>query len=106
MSKYLTFSLILIAFCVGALAGFSLSGTSGTTNSERMMESTHTMSLDEPYSDADFLSEMIVHHEDALKMSEHILRTTKNENIQKMANDIIRTQTQEITTMKEWGKQL
>lgn len=49
-----------------------------------------------------FLEDMIVHHQGAVDMAQELLKSTKRPELQKMANDIISAQTQEISMMKGW----
>ncbi len=58
---------------------------------------------DENY-DLRFIDAMIPHHEGAIIMAEDLMQKTKRPELQKMAQDIIRTQTQEIIQMKQWRK--
>jgi len=51
--------------------------------------------------DEDWLKRMISHHSTALTTSHKIITRTKNEDIKKLAGEIIKTQEQEIKTMKE-----
>ena len=54
--------------------------------------------------DQAFLSEMIVHHEGAVKMAQMVLTNSKNPELVKLANDIIKAQTGEIKMMQDWQK--
>jgi uncharacterized protein (DUF305 family) len=49
-----------------------------------------------------FLEEMITHHEAAVTMSEQVLKLNPREEVKKLANDIMTSQTAEIQMMKEW----
>jgi uncharacterized protein (DUF305 family) len=50
--------------------------------------------------DADFVARMIVHHQGAIDMARAELRYGHNEQLRRMAQEIIVTQLQEITTMR------
>lgn len=52
------------------------------------------------YTDKDFLELMILHHQDALDMANNALENSKNEFILKLSNDIIKTQSAEISQME------
>lgn len=54
--------------------------------------------------DKAFLSEMIMHHEGAVKMAEAAIKNAKHEEIKTMSNAIISAQTTEIQQMREWQK--
>ncbi len=52
--------------------------------------------------DIAFLEDMVVQHEWAIGMAGVVVNGTRRPEIKKIAEDIIRTQTSEITLMKEW----
>ncbi len=52
--------------------------------------------------DRAFLEEMIVHHQGAVEMAELVLQTSKRPELLKLADDIIKAQTTEISQMKVW----
>lgn len=54
--------------------------------------------------DRAFLSEMIMHHEGAVKMAEAALENARHAEIKAMAQAIISAQTAEIKEMREWQK--
>lgn len=54
--------------------------------------------------DKAFLSQMIVHHESAIKMATEAKMKAKRDEIKNLANDIISAQEKEISQMKEWQK--
>ena len=51
--------------------------------------------------DKEWLRRMIPHHSTAITTSKHILQTTKDEKIRKLAQNIVKTQLEEIAYMKE-----
>jgi uncharacterized protein (DUF305 family) len=54
--------------------------------------------------DVDFTKSMIPHHQGAIDMAKVLLAFGKNPELRKLAEDIIKTQEQEIAWMKEWLK--
>ena len=52
--------------------------------------------------DRAFLEGMIEHHQGAVDMANEAKKNAKHDEIKSMADDIIETQTKEITDMKEW----
>lgn len=52
--------------------------------------------------DEAFLAGMIVHHQGAIEMSKVLVAGTKRPELQKLGNDIISAQTQEIEMMQQW----
>ncbi len=55
--------------------------------------------------DLAFIEGMIEHHKGAVAMAEMVVNETKRPELKAMAEAIITTQTEEITTMEEWLKQ-
>ncbi len=52
--------------------------------------------------DKEFLSQMIVHHEMAVMMAQMLEAATERPDMKQLAEDIIASQSQEITMMKGW----
>ena len=52
--------------------------------------------------DKEFIEQMIPHHQMALMMVSMMLRGTQHEEMKKLAQDITRTQTEEINQMSAW----
>lgn len=69
---------------------------------EEMTESLKNKSGDE--FDKAFLSSMIVHHQGAIEMAKEAKQNAKHEEIKKLADNIISTQTKEIEQMRMWQK--
>lgn len=68
-----------------------------------MGEGTDLESLDSvELFDKEFIEQMIPHHQMALMMVSMMLRGTEREEMKKLAQDIIRTQTEEINQMNSW----
>lgn len=57
-----------------------------------------------PDPDAAFVLGMIPHHQGAIDMARIVLRYGKDEQMKKLANDVIREQEREIAEMKAWLK--
>lgn len=55
--------------------------------------------------DLAFIEGMIEHYKGAVAMAEMVVNETKRPELKAMAEAIIATQTEEITTMEEWLKQ-
>jgi len=54
--------------------------------------------------DAHFIEQMIPHHEDAITMAEIALNRAKRQEVKTLAQDIINSQSKEISQMKIWYK--
>ena len=52
--------------------------------------------------DVDFMKGMIPHHEGAVDMARVVLKFGKDAELRKLADDVVRTQNQEITMMRDW----
>jgi uncharacterized protein (DUF305 family) len=55
--------------------------------------------------DSAFLEEMIPHHMGAIEMAQMVLKTSKNPELIKLANDIISAQQKEINMMRGWQRE-
>lgn len=77
---------------------------SGSQNMQMTMDSMTADLSTKQGADFDkaFITEMIVHHEGAVKMAEMALEKGQHAEIKTMANAIISAQTAEITQMRGW----
>lgn len=55
--------------------------------------------------DKEFLKQMILHHEQAVEMSQFAATNAKHQEIKDLAADVISAQTTEIEQMKQWQKE-
>lgn len=58
---------------------------------------------DKPMTDAEYVKEMIPHHQTAVEMSKDLLQTTQNPELKQFAERVIEKQTQEIEQLKQLG---
>lgn len=52
--------------------------------------------------DVEFMKGMIPHHEGAVDMAKVVLKFGKDAELRKLADDVVRTQNEEITMMRDW----
>lgn len=55
--------------------------------------------------DKAFIEGMIVHHQGAIDMAKQVQTSAKHEEVRKLADDIVKAQTGEISQMRDWKKQ-
>lgn len=67
-----------------------------------MMTPMSDIKMDGSSLDAMFASMMIPHHQDAVKMAQEYLKVSKNEELKKIARNIIETQPKEIQEFQSW----
>jgi uncharacterized protein (DUF305 family) len=84
-----------------ALVGCSRSATFASENDAAMAKMMAAMKV-EPSgdADADFVAAMIPHHQGAIEMAKAELRHGRNEQLRRLAQEIIVTQQQEIMVMR------
>ncbi len=102
MTKALSISLLIVALVIGIGIGFMISPE--YTNIGMPQE--HTADLGKPDKNYDlrFIDAMIAHHMGAIDMAEVAKETSKNTQIVKLANNIIKAQGKEIDQMYQWKK--
>ncbi|MFL5259997.1 MAG: DUF305 domain-containing protein [Hyphomicrobiales bacterium] len=103
MNRHIVISGAAAAALVGASAlviAQDNASQSYTDAMKKMMDSMHI----EPTGDADkdFVMMMIPHHHGAIDMAKVELQYGKDEQLRKMAQDVIAAQEKEIATMREW----
>lgn len=106
MSKYLTFSLIVIALIVGIMGGYFVAPkTAGSTAEkspmQKLVKEMPTQEETGLYSDQQYLKDMIAHHEDAVEMSKKVLLHTSRKEVRELAGTIIEVQSKEISDMNQ-----
>jgi uncharacterized protein (DUF305 family) len=86
----------------------NMSGTAAMTATTGMvgMEHSGTAGMDSaaPY-DAQFIDGMIMHHKGAVTMAEQALKEAERPEIKALAENIVKTQQDEIGQMEQWRKQ-
>jgi uncharacterized protein (DUF305 family) len=86
--------------------------TTSNANDKQMMNHgggmNHSMGMDLGPADANFdlrfIDAMTAHHQGAVEMAKEAQQKSKRPEIKKLADDIIKSQNQEITQMKQWRK--
>lgn len=84
------------------MAGGKPEGTHMESMMREMMQNLDGKSGDD--FDRAFVSDMIVHHQGAVKMAEAALKSSKNPELLGLARSIIKAQAEEIDLMKGWQK--
>ncbi|MEH2155300.1 DUF305 domain-containing protein [Nostoc sp.] len=103
----------LITGCASTASQNQSQGPNATTsnaNDKQMMNHgggmNHSMGMDLGPADANFdlrfIDAMIPHHQGAVEMAKEAQQKSKRPEIKKLADDIIKSQNQEITQMKQW----
>lgn len=98
----------LLALLLGAGGGFGLA--QGTTSNRSVADMSSTMDgmtkgladLSGTQFEQAFLTEMIVHHQGAVRMAQMVLERTDRPELVQLANAIITAQTGEIALMRGW----
>ena len=100
----------LISFAIVVAVSATAVEARAQTTPAPMSHDMHTMGVELPATDgpnwlaADvrFMQGMIPHHQGAIDMANVVLQFGEDEEIKKLANDIIAAQTAEIAWMREW----
>jgi uncharacterized protein (DUF305 family) len=79
--------------------------TKAFTDVNMKMHTDMTMSFTDN-ADADFIKGMIPHHEGAVAMAKVLLQFGKDSELRKLAEDVVRTQNEEISMMRGWLKKV
>jgi uncharacterized protein (DUF305 family) len=95
----------VIGLMLGILLATSFASYAVNNNSQRMMgmmgmSARHFTSSQTI--DANFIEQMIPHHESAIAMAELAKEKSKREEIKSLADDIIKSQSAEIAQMRQW----
>ncbi|MEH1906241.1 MAG: DUF305 domain-containing protein [Nostoc sp.] len=107
----LTFSAIasaggLITACTNTASQNQSQAPNATATNTSDKQMNHSMGMDLGPADANFdlrfLDAMIPHHQGAVEMAKEAQQKSKRPEIKKLADNIIKSQNQEITQMKQW----
>ena len=94
---------------INPMSGMDHSGNAGTSSTDMTMTMSNMTKELEGKSgnalDLAFIEGMIEHHKGAVEMAEIVVNETQRPELKAMAEAIIETQTEEITTMEGWLKQ-
>lgn len=93
--KYVVGGIVVLA--IGIFIGSMLAPRWGGMKGPGAMMATDSI-------DAHFIEEMIPHHQDAIVMADLAMQKSEHQEIKTLVQDIQRTQSQEIQTMKAWYK--
>lgn len=96
MSKTLTLSLTIVTFILGLGIGYVITPEYASLN-----DHTSLGAADANY-DARFIDAMIKHHEGAIEMANDAKMKSSRPEILQLADEIIKTQSEEIATMRQW----
>lgn len=94
---------LIIGVVIGGLAVFGYFSDKTSIN-PGVMTGRNSISNNPDVIDAHFIEQMIPHHEDAITMSELALEKATRPEVKELANNIISSQSNEITQMKAWYK--
>lgn len=102
------FSLTTNALASGVAHDVACDSDSGSSSSNKPLETTTSMSHDmsvELKDDKTFIENMIPHHQEAIDISLTLLKKTKDTDLIAFANNVVTDQNNEISEMKSWYKQ-
>lgn len=94
----------IIGALIGGVIVWFMASNSLNNNFTGMMGIRSQSVIGNSQIDRHFIEQMIPHHEDAIIMAESALEKAKRSEIKKLAEDIKRTQSEEIEKMKGWYK--
>ncbi|MFS0518472.1 DUF305 domain-containing protein [Nostoc sp. UIC 10607] len=96
----------LITGCTSTASQNQSEAPKATTTNANNNHMNHSMAMDLGPADADFdlrfIDAMTPHHQGAVEMAKEAQQKSKRPEIKKLADDIIKSQNQEITQMKQW----
>jgi uncharacterized protein (DUF305 family) len=94
----------IVSFIAGALVVSIAANTFDKPQSEDSMSSMVAMLKDKTGDDfdAEFLKQMVAHHEGAIEMAKLAEQKAKHQNIKNLSEKIIEAQEKEISDMKYW----
>ncbi|MGF1935218.1 MAG: DUF305 domain-containing protein [Nostoc sp. ChiQUE02] len=96
----------LITACTNAASQNQSQAPNATATNTSDNHTNHSMAMDLGPADANFdlrfIDAMIPHHQGAVEMAKEAQQKSKRPEIKKLADDIIKSQNQEITQMKQW----
>jgi uncharacterized protein (DUF305 family) len=95
----------IVALLVGLMGGYWIAGRfSGVQDPRMSMMSSLSNKEGEAFEKA-FIDEMIRHHEDAVQMSELVLKKSQRPELLQLAKNIVSSQASEIGLMRGWKAQ-
>ncbi|MBG1241481.1 DUF305 domain-containing protein [Nostoc sp. NZL] len=96
----------LITGCTSTASQSQSEAPKATTTNANNNHMNHSMAMDLGPADANFdlrfIDAMTPHHQGAVEMAKEAQQKSKRPEIKKLADDIIKSQNQEITQMKQW----
>ncbi len=92
----------LAGLFIGGLSVWLLISPVATSSRIGMMQNSSYNQMSSGVIDAHFIEQMIPHHEDAIAMSKLALTKSQKPEVKQLAENIIKSQGQEITQMKSW----
>jgi uncharacterized protein (DUF305 family) len=102
--------LIVVTLILGIIAGVGLADSYAQKEHGAQEEAAHDAhseemslsSLSGAQLDAEFLSQMIIHHQGAITMSEEVIARGEDPKVKELAHEIIAAQMPEIELMRSW----
>lgn len=100
MSKFLAFSLIIMALIAGLGMGYIL--TPGYQVNDNM---TAGLGTADRYFDLRYINAMVAHHKGAIKLGEQLKKYTKRPELFTLANNILEGEPKLINQLEDWKRQ-